>query len=138
MNPAPDERERIRAAMERILNGTPTHSNGALTIVALALEADVPRNALTQRHLDLKNEFYNRVSESAGLLPIEVTLRATIAKLKATIKNKNTELAQLRTDVRVLVRALNQLSVENDQLREALSSQEKSTVVPFARPSTGK
>jgi hypothetical protein len=39
MSPAPDERDRIRAAMDRILQGTPQHSNGALTIVALAQEA---------------------------------------------------------------------------------------------------
>ena len=37
MPPAPDERGQIRAAMERILAGTPERSNGALTIVALAL-----------------------------------------------------------------------------------------------------
>lgn len=47
MSPASDERDRIRAAMDRILQGTAQHSNGALTIVALAREADVPRNALT-------------------------------------------------------------------------------------------
>jgi hypothetical protein len=40
--------------MNRILTGTAQHSTGALTIVALAREADVPRNALTQRHPDLK------------------------------------------------------------------------------------
>ena len=50
MSPAPDERDRIRAAMNRILADIPQHSNGALTIVALAAEAQVPRNALTQRH----------------------------------------------------------------------------------------
>lgn len=61
MNPAFDERDRIQAAMDRILSGTAEHSNGALTIVSLAEEAQVPRNALTQRHLDLKNEFYERV-----------------------------------------------------------------------------
>jgi hypothetical protein len=33
--------------MDRILRGAPERSNGALTIVALALEAGVPRNALT-------------------------------------------------------------------------------------------
>jgi hypothetical protein len=55
--PTPDERDRIRAAMDRILRGAPERSNGALTIVALALEAGVPRNALTQRHTDLKNDF---------------------------------------------------------------------------------
>jgi hypothetical protein len=61
VTPAPDERDRIRAAMERILAGIPAHSNGALTIIALAAEAQVPRNALTQRHLDLKNDFYAKV-----------------------------------------------------------------------------
>ncbi|MEU2539512.1 hypothetical protein [Streptomyces iakyrus] len=35
MSPARDERDRIRAAMDRILAGHPEHSNGALTIVAL-------------------------------------------------------------------------------------------------------
>ena len=67
MSPAPDERNRIRSALERILQGTPQYSSGALTIVALAEEAGVPRNALTQRHLDLKNDFYAQVSDSAHL-----------------------------------------------------------------------
>ncbi|MEV4840386.1 hypothetical protein AB0K05_38180 [Nonomuraea sp. NPDC049486] len=48
MSPAFDERERIRAAMDRILAGAPENSTGALTITAWQ-EADVPRNALTQR-----------------------------------------------------------------------------------------
>jgi hypothetical protein len=45
MRPALDERDRIRAAMDRIFDGTPERSNGALTIVALALaiEAGVPQ-----------------------------------------------------------------------------------------------
>ncbi|WP_367318448.1 hypothetical protein [Streptomyces sp. HUAS ZL42] len=42
MSGAADERDRIRAAMDRILTGQPERSNGALTIVALALEAGVP------------------------------------------------------------------------------------------------
>ncbi|UQW99196.1 hypothetical protein [Streptomyces sp. RerS4] len=51
--------------------GTPQVSNGALTIVALAQEAEVPRNALTQRHLDLKNEFYERVRERGATPDVE-------------------------------------------------------------------
>jgi hypothetical protein len=117
----------------RILDGAPIRSNGALTIVALALEADVPRNALTQRHPDLRNEFYTRVMERGATPPVESELRATIAKLKKTIQNKNTELAQLRTDVPALVRALNQLSIENEQLRQALSNQH-TAVVAFPQP----
>jgi septal ring factor EnvC (AmiA/AmiB activator) len=121
MNPAPDERDRIRAAMDRILSGTAERSNGALTIVALAQEAEVPRNALTQRHMDLKAEFYTRVAERGALSEVESRLRATIAALKKTIANKNAELAQLRADVPALVRAVNQLTLENQELREALA-----------------
>jgi hypothetical protein len=135
MSPAPDERDRIRAAMDRILTGTPERSNGALTVVALALEADVPRNALTQRHLDLKAEFYARVQERGGVSEVEARLRATITKLKKTIANKNTELQQPRADVPALARVVNQLTLENWQLREALVQPDRN-VIPFPnRPS---
>jgi septal ring factor EnvC (AmiA/AmiB activator) len=107
--------------MERILAGTPERSNGALTIVALAHEADVPRNALTQRHTDLKNEFYQCVKERGGPSEDEARLRATIAKLRITIDNKNRELKQLRADVSALVRVINQFALENEQVRDQLA-----------------
>ncbi|WP_063745223.1 hypothetical protein [Streptomyces sp. PRh5] len=66
MSPVADERDLIQAAMDRIPRGIPERSNGALTIVALAVEAGVPRNALTQRHTDLKNEFYDKVRARGG------------------------------------------------------------------------
>ncbi|MFJ4184135.1 hypothetical protein [Kitasatospora sp. NPDC089509] len=118
MSPTHDERARIRAAMDRILTDTATHSNGALTIVALAIEADVPRNALTQRHPDLKNEFYEKVSALGAVPDAEARLRATTVKLRTTIANKNEEIAQLRTDRDALIRAVNQLTLENQHLRE--------------------
>ena len=127
--PAPDERDRIRAAIDRILAGTPKRSNGALTVVALAAEADVPRNALTQRHTDLKNEFYQRIKECGTAIEDEAQLRATIARLRQTIAAKNKELAQLRTDVPALVRAVNQLTLENQQLRDDYAG--SGSVVPF-------
>jgi len=40
--PAPYERDRIRAAMARILAGAPERSNGALTIVTVAIEQAFP------------------------------------------------------------------------------------------------
>jgi hypothetical protein len=39
------EHDRIRAAIDRILNEEPQHSNGALTVFALSQEAQLPRNA---------------------------------------------------------------------------------------------
>jgi len=130
MTPALDERDRIRAAMDRILGGTPQQSCGALTIVAVAQEASVPRNALTQRHRDLKNEFYQRVRARGGTPEVETRLRATIAALKQTIANKNQELEQLRADVPALVRVVNQLTLENQTLRETMTRQEPN-VIPF-------
>ncbi|MCA1655443.1 MAG: hypothetical protein LC635_03120 [Pseudonocardiaceae bacterium] len=116
--------------MDRILAGTAQNSNGALTIVALAHEADVPRNALTQRHTDLKTEFYTRVHERDGTSEAETRLRTTITRLKNTITNKNTELEQLRADVPALVRTINVLTLENQQLRDA-RAQNDPTVIPF-------
>jgi hypothetical protein len=130
MTPALDERERIHAAMDRILAGTPQTSNGALTIVALAQEAGVPRNALTHRHLDLKNEFYERVKERGAAPDVEARLRKAVVKLKKTIASKNKELDQLHSDALALVRVVNQLTLENQQLRETLA-QPASNVVAF-------
>ena len=121
MSTEPDERDRIRAAMDRILKGTPQHSNGALTIVALAAEAGVPRNALTQRHLDLKSDFYAQVKARGQLPDSEIRLRKQIVKLKELRQGDTKELGQLQTDVEHLVRVVNQLSSENRQLRNALA-----------------
>lgn len=120
MNRAIDERQQIRDAMHRILSDTPQNSSGALTITALAQEAGVPRNALTQRHTDLKNEFYNKVAARGATPDVEIRLRAQIAKLKKTIANQRKDLERLRADVPALVRVVNVLTAENQQLRTLL------------------
>jgi len=126
------ERDRIRAAMDRILEGAPGRSNGALTVVALAIEAGVPRNALTQRHTDLKAEFYQRIKERGGNNEDEARLRAANAKLSKSLSARGKELAQARADIRALVRAVNQLTMEIQQLRDAQSRHGRgSVVVPF-------
>jgi hypothetical protein len=123
MSPAPDERDRIRAAMHRIFAGTPEHSNGALTIVALAAEAQVPRNALTQRHPDLKNEFYGKVRARGQTPDSEKRLREQVRKLKELREADAEELRQLRSDNQALVGALHQAVMENRQLRQQLAEQ---------------
>jgi chromosome segregation ATPase len=132
MSATPDERTRIREAMQRIFDGAACNSTGALTIVALAQEAGVLRNALTQRHTDLRNEFYKRVQELGATPDVEVRLREQITKLKKTIANKDRELNQLRSDVPALVRVINQLTAENTELREALKMP-PANVIPLRR-----
>ena len=46
------ERQAIREAMGRLLDGNPIRSDGKLTIISLADEADVKRWILTHRHQD--------------------------------------------------------------------------------------
>ncbi|WDF35716.1 hypothetical protein PBV52_02315 [Streptomyces sp. T12] len=111
--------------MDRILAGTAHHSNGALTIVALAAEAGVPRNALTQRHLDLKNAFYAKVKERGGAAHRRRgPLRKQVGKLKTLRHKDRAELAALRCDVEALVRVVNQLTAENRRLRQQLTAAE--------------
>ncbi|MFJ8794135.1 hypothetical protein [Streptomyces sp. NPDC102462] len=121
MSPAPDERDRICAAMDRILGGTPQHSNGALTIVALALEAGVPRNALTQRHTDLKAQFYDKVRARGGTPDSEQRLRQQVRRLKELRASDAEEIARLKADVEALVGALHQATTENSHLRQQLA-----------------
>ncbi|MFJ9478817.1 hypothetical protein ACIRRI_27990 [Streptomyces mirabilis] len=121
MSPAPDERDRIQSAMDRILGGRPEHSNGALTIVALATEAQVPRNALTQRHPDLKNAFYDQVRARGQTPDSEKRLRRQVRKLKELRAADAEEIAQLKTDVEALVGALHQSMTENRLLRQQLA-----------------
>lgn len=132
-------RRQVRAAaMQQLLAGTAQRSNGALTVVALAIEADVPRNALTQRHTGLGEQFYREVRErGGGPTPDEQRLRARIKTLEATIVAKNDELAQLRADVPALVRVVNQLTAENHELRQAATG--GANVVPLfaARKDSG-
>ncbi|MEF9886568.1 hypothetical protein [Streptomyces sp. P9-A4] len=121
MSPVADERDRIRAAMDRILSGTPERSNGALTIVGLAVEAGVPCNALTQRHTDLKNEFYDKAGACGGTPDSEQRLRKQVRRLKERRAADAEEIARVKADVEALVGALHQATVENQLLHQQLA-----------------
>ncbi|MFI0809480.1 hypothetical protein [Streptomyces echinatus] len=100
------ERTRIRAAMDRLLTGRPTASDGALTVVALAAEAGVHRMALQKRHADLKAEFYERVRTETNQPPeSEKRLRKTVSDLKETIAAQKAEITALRHQVTQLALA---------------------------------
>ncbi|WP_345045437.1 hypothetical protein, partial [Streptomyces sannanensis] len=119
MNQQSDERTRIREAMDRLLAGQATDSNGSLTIVALAAEADVHRMALLKHHADLKNKFYESIRNETQQIPEnEKRLRETVAKLKKTLANKNVELEELRQLVTMLTLASAVLTHEGHNREE--------------------
>ncbi|WP_055591189.1 hypothetical protein [Peterkaempfera griseoplana] len=116
-------------------SGQATASNGSLTVVALAAEADVHRMALLKRHVDLKNEFYERVRAETHQVPeTEKRLRETVTKLKKTIANQKAEIEELGQQVTRLALASAVLTQENDgQAERALVSD---NVIPFAKSIT--
>lgn len=92
-----DERTCIRAAMDRLLAGQATRSNGSLTAVALAAEAGVHRMALQKRHADLKEEFYSRVRTQTHQTPeVEKRLRKEVVRLKEALKDSRAAEAAAR------------------------------------------
>ncbi|MGW5432905.1 hypothetical protein ACWET9_37795 [Streptomyces sp. NPDC004059] len=126
-----DERTRIRAAIDRLLAGRPTTSDGALTVVALAAEAGVHRMALQKRHADLKNEFYERVRTETKQLPeSERRLRRTVSDLKETVAAQKAEITALRHQVTQLALA-NAVLTHQGQRTERHSEEVPSNVVPL-------
>lgn len=106
-----DERARIRAAMDRLLTGQATSSNGSLTIVALALEAGVHRMTLIRRYADLKTEFSARVRAETHQIPdTEKRLQTAVKRLTRTVADQAAEIEKLR-------RIVTNLTLANTVLR---------------------
>lgn len=59
-------RQKIMAAMDRLLAGEPLRSSGRLSVSQLAVEAGVGRWQLTHQHVDLKERFQGRVRNVDG------------------------------------------------------------------------
>jgi hypothetical protein len=120
--PNTSERQGIRDAMDRLLNGTPIRSNGSLNVVALAQEAGVKRHLLTHRHTDLREEFYDRVRSQGHVPQSEVALRKKVADLETTVARLRQDHALLAAEVVVLRRMNNVLQVEKGRVDEALQA----------------
>ncbi|MBV7668641.1 hypothetical protein STHAL_03880 [Streptomyces halstedii] len=106
--------------MDRLLAGTPLRSDGALTVLALAAEADVKRHVLTHRHTDLKDEFYARVRAQGQVPDSERKLREELKKTKERLAEVIEENRRQREEIEMFARVVNVLSVENYQLRGRL------------------
>lgn len=112
-----DERAEIEAAMDRLLDGIPLRSDGRLTVVSLAAEAGVKRHVLTHRHTDLKDRFYARVKAPDSVPASETALREQNNELRRKLDDMRAERDEYKQASDALARALNVLTVENDELR---------------------
>ncbi|MFJ6770266.1 hypothetical protein ACIQOV_04690 [Kitasatospora sp. NPDC091257] len=130
------ERERITAAIDRLLAGSPTSSSGSLTVEALAAEAAVHRMALYKRHGDLRELFNERIRQETLQMPeSEKRLRRDNAKLRESLKEARAGEAEARwlADQTALAAAVLTL-----KLKEMISAERKQenegNVIPFERP----
>lgn len=116
-----EERQAIVAAMGRLLGGTPERSSGNLDIVSLAAEAGLKRNKLTQKHTDLRDQFYAERAKRDGVSPREIRLRESVATLEERIAVLREERDGYRIASEVFARAINALTAENDNLHRDLA-----------------
>jgi hypothetical protein len=112
------ERDGIRAAINRLLAGTPLRSDGALTVVSLAAEADVQRHLLTHRHTDLKDGFYARIRAQRHSPASELAIRQEVEELKKKLDQAREKLKVLQAANETYARVVNVLTTENEQLKQ--------------------
>jgi hypothetical protein len=112
------------------LAGTPLRSNGSLTIVALADEANVKRHLLTHRHTDLKDEFYARVRARGHVPDNERQLRDALNRAADRLTELIADNRKLRDEVETLARVVNVLELENHELRKATGGHANLVVLP--------
>jgi predicted RNase H-like nuclease (RuvC/YqgF family) len=90
------ERQQIETAIERLLSGTPLRSTGDLTIVQLAIEADVKRWKLTHRHVDLMQVFQARTKALNTSSPILEPWRKRVEQLEKVNRELRDKVEELR------------------------------------------
>jgi len=129
----------LRAAMTRLLEGVPQHTDDRLTISNLAREAGVSR-ATANRAEAILTEF--RSAEARFRKGSISALKARIRELEAELRTaRGGEMADLRATARTLaqqVQALTLHSVEQTAaitaLQEQLAQVGDPKIVPFRRP----
>ena len=109
MTDADAERAAITAAMQRLLDGTPKRSTGALSIVQLAVEADVKRWVLTHKHTDLADEFRSRVDASGPIPPAYSNLEQRARQAEEANQELREQNARLRSQVTAYARIIHEL-----------------------------
>jgi len=128
------EREAILAAMQRLLDGMPQRSTGALTVLQLAAEAGVKRWVLTHKHPDLKDEFERRRAQANRVPAAYQSLAAQATDLQQSNARLRDDNSELRQRVNAYAQAIYQLNERLRQLDE--QHQPPSNVRMLVRPRT--
>lgn len=111
------QRQTIRDATTRLIEGKPLRSDGKLTIKSLANEAGVKRWLLTHKFTDLQDEFKARVETTGREPAMVVKLREQLKERDETIVRLRAEIRELCNDRQQLERVINVLALERQNGR---------------------
>lgn len=127
------ERAAILSAADRLLAGTPHRSTGRLSIVQLAVEADVKYWVVAQKHPDLRDHFKHLTANANHTPPASAQPTASHNDELKQLKQHCDSLEDL---VRTYAAAINELDLENQALRAQLQHRTGAVVIPLHRTRT--
>ncbi|WP_125079792.1 hypothetical protein [Mycobacterium sp. P7213] len=112
-----DVRRAIRDAIDRLIDGKALHSDGKLTVKALAQEARIKRWLLTHRHTDLQDEFRARIANTSVEPPAIRALQEEKAETMKKVRALTADVTALTATIHQLERIIHVLALENHELR---------------------
>jgi hypothetical protein len=116
---SPATETKLRAAMQRLLNGTPQHTDGALTKENLAREATVS-HATVHRAETILAEWNTRVDQLPAQSTHDVPGDDIITGLRSALRDANHKITTLNGRLDALATVTANLYRENQALRAAL------------------
>ena len=110
----------LRAAMDRLLAGQPTRTDGRLIKDNLWKEAGVSRATMNRAHTVMA-EWDSRVAERDGLTPGQARRDAELAELRAKLADKTRECTALEQRLDAAASAIAALHHDSTLLRQELA-----------------
>jgi len=121
--------QKLRAAMQRLLDGTPLRTDGALTKENLAREADVS-HATVHRAKTVLAEWDAKVAQPIVRSAGEARRDQTIAELRTKLREANQRITELHGKLDALASVAANLYHENRTLRSKLDHSSNIAALP--------
>lgn len=122
----------LRAALQRLAEGTPRRSDGALTVTTLAAEAGVSRST-ANRATDVLRDL-EQMRQHAGVVPPPRNSDTDMGGLRKEVADakraNNKTIKVLEGSIDILAQHVQVLTLDNQRLRKALEAKD-ATVVPM-------
>lgn len=113
------QRVAILAAADRLLTGTPDRSTGNLSVVQLAIEADIKYWVVAQKHTDLRDHFKQLAAHTQQTASgVRDPSRDPFARLQREHQELKEHCARLEDLVQSYAVVINELSLENGAIRD--------------------